>query len=180
MDTPFLDTQKNWSQQLQRQTPRPPHWRLPVLRLMRVRGTARACHWCGWLWLVQLDFVSENRLKKKGFFSPPARWGPLDFHKGATPSSSSSSSSSSSGSSGCSGWRLDPNSRTPAPNTCQRECQKQCQKEYQIECQIDVRKYDRCQIECQNRCQIECQQEGQIEYQSIYMPDRMAEPVCHI
>ena len=87
-----------------------------------------------WFFLVQANF------------SPPARWGSLDFNKGATPSRRDCGHqpiASHIASFGCSWARLGLNpiassggsSARLGPNTCQIKCQNRCQIECQKECQ---------------------------------------------
>ena len=94
-------------------------------------------------------------------YSPPARWGFLDFNRCGSFASSflwalPRHTTARMCSSGCCGALLDPNT---CQGECQTECQKECQKECQNICQIECQ--SRCQIECQNICQRECQKEYQ-------------------
>ena len=93
------------------------------------------------LWKIFIMFIHVHYIR--GFplwalhLSPPARWGSLDFNKGATPfppypptplSCGPLIFFISSGSCWCCGPRLYLNTTSPAPdaagpNTCQRECQ---------------------------------------------------------
>ena len=122
-------------------------------------------------------------------FSPPARWGLLDFIRAvlllllfSSSASSSSSFSSTISASNSTSTSALPTLRQalrqrphavgtagPQPGTFWAQWapldlngQIECQKICQIECQID------CQIECQKICQIKCQKICQIECQKIW------------
>ena len=137
-----------------------------------------------WDALAVLEMLWTSTVLLSYVFSPPVRWGLLDFMPAIPPDGSVLHRTSTASF----WWQCSPPDphcqnlcqiqcqnlgRIECQNLCQIECQNACQIECQKLCQIE------CQIECQNLCQIECQKLCQIECQidrmSESMSDRMSE-----
>ena len=98
------------------------------------------------IWLTKQ--TGEAPFKFKSTYSPPVRWGLLDFMSAGPPSSSSAGPSPQA-----------PDQSVPRRTSTtknlwryiyQIECQKECQNIWQKVCQ------NRCRIECQKRCENKC------------------------
>ena len=106
---PFFDSTFSWQPW---RTPGASHFSAPAARSLQTSWQMPTRHCWGCQACMREEHL-DSTVCKCNCFSPPARWGSLDFDKGAAPSFSSSHSASS----GCSGWRRDPHTMSPAPET---------------------------------------------------------------